>query len=167
MASTLYSFAINGIDGQPLDMAQFRDKVVIAVNVASKCGYTEASYRQLSGLLDKYYGAGLRVLLFPCNQFMAQEPGDACSIRAATEGYNAKFITAEKVKVNGSGAHPLYQWMKKQAGGFLVDAVKWNFTKFLIDRHGQVHPPRYSHLDEPNAMEPAIRGLLGLDGPAQ
>ncbi len=155
-----YNFEVPGIDGKPLDLSQFKDKVVIACNVASKCGYAGSNYKQLSELLDKYYDRGLRVVLFPCNQFGGQEPGEACSIRSMADGYNPKFIMADKVKVNGHDALPLYQWMKKQAGGFLIDAIKWNFTKFLIDRHGKVYPTRYSHLDEPNKMIPVIEELL-------
>lgn len=130
------------------------------MNVASKCGYTGSNYRELSQLLDKYYDKGLRVLLFPCNQFMNQESGDACSIKAMSDGYNPRFIMTEKIKVNGSDAHPIYKWMKEKASGFLVNAIKWNFSKFLIDRHGDVYPTRFSHLDSPLSMEPHIEKLL-------
>jgi glutathione peroxidase len=114
----------------------------------------------MSELLNKYYDQGLRVLLFPCNQFMAQESGDSCAISATASGYNPKFIMTEKVHVNGSHTHPMFAWMKKQASGFLVNAVKWNFTKFLIDRQGHVYPLRFAPNDEPNKMIPDIEKLL-------
>lgn len=129
-------------------------------NVATKCGYTGDNYKQMSELLNKYYDQGLRVLLFPCNQFNNQESGDSCAITAFASGYNPKFIMTEKVKVNGSEAHPVFAWMKKKAGGFLIDAVKWNFTKFLIDKHGHVYPTRFAPNDEPNKMIPDIEKLL-------
>lgn len=133
---------------------------MIAVNVATKCGYTANNYAQLGELLDKYYDQGLRVLLFPCNQFAGQEAGEACTIAEANQQRNARFVTTEKVQVNGSGAHPIFKWLKEGASGFLVDAVKWNYTKFLVDRQGHVHPRRFAPNEEPRSMVPDIERLL-------
>lgn len=156
----LYDFSVTGIDGAPLDMTQFQGKVVLIANVATKCGYTGSNYSQFSSLLNQYYDQGLRVLLFPCNQFGNQESGDACEISALGSGYNPKFIMTEKVKVNGGDTHPVFEWLKKQASGFLVNTVKWNFTKFLVDRQGNVHPHRWAPNDEPNVMVPEIEKFL-------
>ena len=103
------------------------------VNVASKCGLTENNYKQLSDLFDKYYDQGLRMILFPSNQFMNQESGDACQIRSFGSKFNEKFVMTEKVDVNGSNVHPVWKWLKEEApGGFLSNAIKWNFTKAQI-----------------------------------
>lgn len=130
------------------------------VNVATQCGYTANNYTQFKTLLDLYYDKGLRILLFPCNQFGSQEPGEACSIAEANMKRDPRFITTEKIDVNGSNEHALFGWLKKGASGFLVDAVKWNFTKFLIDRQGHVHPKRFAPNDEPLSMVADIEKLL-------
>lgn len=127
---SLYDFSAKNILGDDaIDFNQFRDKVVIVVNAASYCGFTKTNYTGLSSLLDRYYDKGLRVLLFPCNQFMDQERDSPQTIKAFAEQYDKRFVLAEKVDVNGSGAHPLFMWLKQRCPGFLVDAVKWNFTK--------------------------------------
>lgn len=99
------------------------------VNGASSCGLTKNSYGGLSGLLDRYYERGLRVLLFPCNQFAGQESDTPAAIKSFVEAYDQRFILAERTDVNGAGAHPLFAWLKKECPGFLVNAIKWNFTK--------------------------------------
>lgn len=99
------------------------------MNAASYCGFTKSNYSGLSKLLDEYYERGLRVLLFPCNQFANQERDDPATIKAFADNYDKRFILAEKVNVNGSEAHPLWTWLKEQQHGFLIDAIKWNFTK--------------------------------------
>lgn len=129
-------------------------------NVASKCGFADDSYKGFSTLIDRYYDQGLRVLLFPCNQFGSQEPGDSCSIKAYSENYNKRFIQTEKIEVNGSGEHPIFAWLKKVAPGFLLDRIKWNYTKFLVDREGKCHPYRWGPNDKPEKMEETIKQLL-------
>lgn len=128
---TFYDFSAHDILGsKELDFSQFRGKVVVVVNSASYCGFTKDSYSGLSKLLDKYQDRGLAVLLFPCNQFMNQERDDPETIKKFVEQqYDTRFIIAEKVNVNGSEAHPLWKWLKDQCPGFLVDSIKWNFTK--------------------------------------
>lgn len=130
---TLYEFKANNILGsEELDFDQFRDKVVIVVNGASACGYTKSNYAGLSTLLDRYYADGLRVLLFPCNQFGHQEREEPTKIKAFVEGYDKRFVLAEKINVNGNEAHPLFDWLKHKCPGFLIDAIKWNFTKVSL-----------------------------------
>jgi glutathione peroxidase len=129
---TLYEFAVKDIRGSEMDMNQFRDKVVLVVNVASKCGFTSSNYAQLKEFDSKYYERGLRILMFPCNQFGNQEPGDSDTVCQYIGGISERFLVTEKVDVNGSKAHPVFEWLKSACPGFLFDAVKWNFTKVLI-----------------------------------
>lgn len=127
---TFYDFRARDILAQSeLDFNQFRNKVVIVVNAASYCGLTKSNYSGLSELLDRYYEKGLRVLLFPCNQFANQERESPDKIKQFVEAYDQRFVIAEKVNVNGSDAHPLWVWLKDHCGGFLFDSIKWNFTK--------------------------------------
>lgn len=157
---TFYDFEAHNILGNSkLDFNQFRDKVVIVVNAASYCSLTKTNYSGLSVLLDRYYNRGLRVLMFPCNQFMGQEPDAAEQIKAFADDYDTRFVLAQKVDVNGAEAHPLWKWLKDQCPGFLVDAVKWNFTKFLIDREGKP-VARFGPNDEPATMTKKIEELL-------
>jgi glutathione peroxidase-family protein len=157
---TFYDFTARDILGQrDLDFTQFRNQVVIVVNAASYCSLTKTSYTGLSTLLDKYYSRGLRVLLFPCNQFMNQERDGAEQIKSFAEQYDKRFIIAEKINVNGGDAHPLWQWLKESCPGFLIDAIKWNFTKFLIDKQGKP-VTRFGPNEEPQTMENKIEELL-------
>ncbi|PJF20114.1 Glutathione peroxidase [Paramicrosporidium saccamoebae] len=157
---TFYDFSARDILGsQQLDFSQFRGQVVIVVNAATYCGYTKSNYSGLSELLDKYYDKGLRVMMFPCNQFMNQEKDEAEKIKAFAEQYDKRFILAEKVDVNGSDAHPLWKFLKDKCPGFLVDAIKWNFTKFIIDKSGNP-VARFAPNDEPKAMTSKIEELL-------
>lgn len=129
---TFYDFKARDILGQrDLDFSAFCNNVVVVVNAATYCGLTKGNYSGLSQLLDKYYDQGLRVVLFPCNQFANQERDAPEKIKAFAEGYDPRFVLAEKVGVNGTDAHPLWKWLKAQCPGFLVDAIKWNFTKVL------------------------------------
>ncbi len=115
-----------------MDMKQFRDKVVLVVNVATKCGFTASNYAQLKEFDAKYYERGLRILLFPCNQFGSQEPGDSSTVCQYIGGISERFLVSEKVDVNGSNAHPIFDWLKSACPGFLVNAIKWNFTKVSL-----------------------------------
>jgi glutathione peroxidase-family protein len=129
---------VNAIDGSgPIDMSQFRGHPVLIVNVATKCGLTENNYAQLKEFDEKYYERGLRIVLFPCNQFAGQESGDNSTVCHFIQGISPRFIVSEKVNVNGSNEHPIYSWLKSKCRGFLVDAIKWNFTKV---QYGFLHP---------------------------
>ena len=152
--TSVYDFTANALTGQPKALADFRGQVLLIVNVASKCGFTP-QYEGLEALEKRFGGKGFSVLGFPCNQFGAQEPGDAAEIQnfcALT--YDVTFPMFEKIEVNGEGTHPLYAFLKKEKKGLLgSEAIKWNFTKFLVGKDGQVIA-RYA----PNATPESISG---------
>ena len=159
--TTLYDFSARLLDGSEQPLAAYRDQVVLVVNVASKCGFTP-QYAGLEKLYLDYKDQGLVVLGFPCNQFGLQEPGTETEIAAFCDlNYNVTFPMFGKVVVNGRGAHPLYQWMRRKAPGVLgLQAVKWNFTKFLIDRTG-TQITRFGSDVEPATIAAPIVALLG------
>ncbi|KAF5278809.1 hypothetical protein FQR65_LT03496 [Abscondita terminalis] len=137
-AKSIYDFKANDIDGKEVSLDKYRGHVSIIVNVASECGYTKNHYDELNELYDKYSETkGLRILGFPCNQFGGQEPGDSESICSFVRTRNVKFDMYEKIKVNGDEAHPLWKFLKHKQGGTLGDFIKWNFTKFIVDKNGQ------------------------------
>jgi len=140
-------------------MGKYRGKVVLVVNVASLCGLTDANYKQLSEMYDRLHPQGLEILAFPCNQFMFQEPGGPASIEQTCGRYKVNFELFEKLDVNGSGAHPLYKWLKEAMPGSITNTVKWNFTKFLLDREGNPIQ-RFSPWEEPKTFEDKIQKLL-------
>jgi glutathione peroxidase len=158
--SSIYDFTAETIDGRPAALGEYRDKVVLIVNTASKCGFTW-QYSSLEALHRKYAKRGLVVLGFPCNQFGGQEPGSAEDIKAfCSTGYDVTFPMMGKVDVNGPNAHPLYGYLKSGKKGLLgTESIKWNFTKFLVDRQGRV-VDRYPPVTDPKAMESAIEALL-------
>ena len=158
--STLHDFAANGLDGKNIDLKQYKGKVVLVVNTASKCGLTP-QYAGLEALHEKYGKRGLAVLGFPCNQFAAQEPGTAEEIgEFCQNNYGVTFQMFDKVEVNGDGAHPLYKWLTQAAPGLLgSEAIKWNFTKFLVGPEGRV-VKRYAPQTEPAKLESDIDKLL-------
>ena len=157
--SKFYEFQLAKLDGTLLDSAELRGKVVLIVNVASQCGFT----KQYAGLETLYrrYADRLLILGFPCNQFGSQEPGSADEISAfCTLNYDVTFPIMDKCDVNGANAHPLYQWLKQQKPGLLgIEAIKWNFTKFLLDKEGQVFS-RYAPQTDPEALVADIELLL-------
>jgi len=157
---SIYDFSAETIEGKPAPLSDWRGKVVLIVNTASKCGFT-GQYAGLEGLYRKYRERGLVVLGFPCNQFGAQEPGDAMEIASfCSLTYEVDFPMMRKIDVNGPAAHPLYAYLKKVKPGFLgTQGVKWNFTKFLVDRNGEVKR-RFAPAVEPKALEGAIEALL-------
>lgn len=159
--SDLYDIPLTTIDGQQTTLAPYRGKVLLIVNVASKCGFTP-QYAGLEELYRKYKDRGLVVLGFPCNQFMWQEPGDGAAIQSfCSLKYNVTFPIFAKVSVNGRHAHPLYRHLKSAAPGFLwTRAVKWNFTKFLVDREGKVMR-RFATATKPHKLAAHIEKLLG------
>jgi glutathione peroxidase len=154
-----YDFTAQALDGQPAPLADHRGAVMLIVNTASKCGFTP-QYAGLEALWRKYKDRGLVVLGFPCNQFGAQEPGDAGEIASfCSLTYDVSFPMMGKVDVNGPAAHPLYVWLKGEKSGFLGSGIKWNFTKFLIDREGAV-AGRFAPTATPASLENAIEALL-------
>jgi glutathione peroxidase len=157
---SFYDFSAETLDGKPVPLDAYRDKVVLVVNTASKCGFTR-QYEGLEALWRKYRDRGLVVLGFPCNQFGAQEPGDAAEIASfCSLTYEVDFPLMAKIDVNGPQTHPLYAWLKAGKKGLLgSEGVKWNFTKFLVDRQGEV-VERFAPTVEPKALEGAIEGLL-------
>jgi glutathione peroxidase len=160
-SGSIYDIPVTALDGTPGTLAPYRGKVLLVVNVASKCGYTP-QYAGLEALYRTYKERGFVVLGFPCNQFLWQEPGDAGQIAAfCSLNYGVSFPVFEKVRVNGPDAHPLYRHLKAARRGLLGSrAIKWNFTKFLVDRDGNV-VGRFSALIRPEALAARIERLLG------
>jgi glutathione peroxidase len=156
----IYSFQAATLDGKNLSLSIYEGKVILIVNVASRCGFTP-QYRGLEELYRKYSAQGFAILGFPCNQFGAQEPGNEDEIAQFCKStYDVTFQMFAKIDVNGQNAHPLYQLLKHSAPGILGStAVKWNFTKFLIDRKGYVRN-RFAPTDTPKALENDVEALL-------
>lgn len=156
----LYDIPLENIDGSKATMADYRNKVLLVVNTASQCGFTP-QYAGLESLHRKYKDQGLVVLGFPCNQFGAQEPGEGAQIADFCEkNYGVSFPLFAKVEVNGAQAHPLFVYLKREAPGLLgSEMIKWNFTKFLLDRHGKV-VARYASITTPDEIESAVIPLL-------
>ena len=159
--TSLSDFSATTLTGQEQDLAAYAGKVVLVVNTASQCGLTP-QFTGLESLYEKYVDQGLVILGFPCNQFAGQEPGDSEEIGAfCQKNYGVSFPMFEKIDVNGSDAHPLYQWLKTEKGGVLGDAIKWNFTKFLVGRDGQVIK-RYAPTTEPEKLTGDIEDALAI-----
>ena len=158
--TTAYDFTAKDLDGNEQSLSEFRGKPLLVVNTASKCGFTP-QYTGLEKLSKDYGDKGLVVLGFPCDQFGHQEPGDADEIRNfCALNYDVSFPLFEKVEVNGAKAHPLWQWLKKEKPGLLgMEAIKWNFTKFLLDRNGKV-VKRYAPTDTPEKIEKDLAAVL-------
>ncbi len=158
--SGIADFTVRAADGSRVDMAGYAGRVLLIVNTASKCGFTP-QYEGLEALHRRFEDQGLTVLGFPCNQFGAQEPGDAAEIaNFCSLTYDVTFPVMAKIDVNGDDADPLFQWLKGQAPGVLgTKAIKWNFTKFLIDRDGQV-VGRHAPTTKPEDLVEAIERLL-------
>jgi glutathione peroxidase len=157
---SIYDFSAETLDGKPAPLSDWRDKVILIVNTASKCGFTP-QYEGLEALYRKYRDRGLVVLGFPCNQFGAQEPGDAAEIaNFCSLTYEVDFPMMGKIDVNGPKTHPLYAYLKHAKPGLLgTEGVKWNFTKFLVDRKGEV-VERFAPNVTPEALEGQIEALL-------
>jgi glutathione peroxidase len=156
----LYDISARRIDGSEATLEEFRGKVLLIVNVASRCGFTP-QYTGLEALHRKYAARGFAVLGFPCNQFGAQEPEDEAGIRSfCSTTYDITFPMFAKVDVNGADAHPLWQHLKNAKPGLLgTEGIKWNFTKFLVDRQGEV-VARYAPKDKPEDLDAAVAALL-------
>jgi glutathione peroxidase len=157
---SVHEFTVKNINGENISLATYQDKVLVIVNVASKCGLTP-QYEGLEALYKKFNDRGLVILGFPCNQFGAQEPGTESEIARFCEvEYSVTFPMFGKIDVNGANVAPLYKFLKSQAPGLLgTEGIKWNFTKFLIDKSGKV-VKRYAPTDAPVSMEADIEALL-------
>ncbi|RQH07903.1 glutathione peroxidase [Paraburkholderia dinghuensis] len=161
MTNSIYSFSAEPLGtGSPVSLERYAGKVLLVVNTASECGFTP-QYAGLQKLYDEYAPRGLAVLGFPCNQFGKQEPGDAAQIGGFCEkNYGVTFPMFNKIDVKGANAHPLYRWLTDEAPGILgLAAIKWNFTKFLVDREGNV-VKRYAPATKPEAIAADIEKLL-------
>ncbi len=160
MSQTLYDFSALLLNGDLQTFDAYRGKTLLIVNTASQCGFTP-QYTGLEELYRTYQEKGLIVLGFPCNQFGGQEPGDAEAIgQFCQTRFDVSFPLFAKIDVNGDNAHPLYVWLKHEAAGILgTEAIKWNFTKFLVDRNGKVIH-RYAPATRPNELVEAIEALL-------
>lgn len=157
---SIYDLTARTLEGDERGFEQFRGKVLLVVNVASRCGFTP-QYSGLEALYRRYRDRGFEVLGFPCDQFGNQEPGDDAQIREfCSTSYDVSFPMFAKIEVNGSGAHPLYVELKQSAKGVLgTESIKWNFTKFLVDRSGTVIK-RYAPQDKPESLAADIEALL-------
>lgn len=157
--SALYEFSANSLAGEEVPLRRFEGQVLLIVNTASKCGFTP-QYRGLEELHRDFAPRGFSVLGFPCNQFGKQEPGSAGEIQAfCSTQYDVTFPLFEKIEVNGIRAHPLYEYLKRQQSGLLGSSIKWNFTKFLVDRAGKV-VARYAPTARPDGLRREIETLL-------
>jgi glutathione peroxidase len=157
----VFDFQATSLDGKPVDLAQYRGKVLLIVNTASTCGFTP-QYQGLETVYRALHERGVEVLGFPCNQFGKQEPGTEAEIGAFCEkNYGVSFPMFAKVDVNGDQAHPLFQHLKSEAPGVLgTEGIKWNFTKFLVGRDGKV-VKRYAPQTKPEEIAEDVEKLLG------
>lgn len=157
---SVYDFSAKTLEGKDASLADYRGQVLLIVNTASKCGFTP-QYEGLEQLWRTYKDRGFTILAFPCNQFGAQEPGDATEIaNFCSLTYDVTFPVMSKIDVNGADAHPLYRFLKKEQKGLLgTEAIKWNFTKFLIGKDGEV-VERFAPTTKPEDLKAAIEALL-------
>lgn len=157
----IYDFQVTNIKGEQVDLQDYKGKVLLIVNTASKCGFTP-QFEGLEKLYEKYRDQGLEVLGFPCNQFLKQDPGSNDEIAEfCSLNYGVSFPMFAKIDVNGPETHPLYAYLKQEAKGVLgSEKIKWNFTKFLVNRDGQVQK-RYAPNTEPKDMAKDVEALLG------
>lgn len=154
-----YDFNALSIDGKDISMSEFKNKIVLIVNTASKCGFTP-QFEGLEKLYNQYKDEGFVILGFPCNQFGNQDPGKDNEIKSFCEiNYGVTFPMFSKVEVNGDDAHPIFKWLKDEKSGLIVDAIKWNFTKFLLNRSGEV-VDRFGSNKKPENIRKDIEKLL-------
>ena len=157
--ASIYDFSARSLAGEDTPLKRFEGKVLLIVNTASACGFTP-QYKGLEALQQKYGARGFSVLGFPCNQFGRQEPGSATEIEQfCSSNYAVSFPMFDKIEVNGDNAHPLYQYLRREKTGLLGSAIKWNFTKFLVDRSGKV-VGRYAPTTTPEQLTKDIEELL-------
>jgi glutathione peroxidase len=159
MSGTIYEFSAKQLNGKDKSLADYKGKVVLIVNTASQCGFTK-QYKGLQELYVKYNSKGLEILGFPCNQFGGQEPGTADEIKQFCEvNFSVTFPMFDKVDVNGDNSHPLFNFLKSEKSGLVTDDIKWNFTKFLIDKNGKP-VERFASVTTPESLEKHIEKLL-------
>jgi glutathione peroxidase len=159
MTASLHDLTATRNDGKDQPLSAYKGKVLLVVNTASKCGFTP-QYQGLQDLYERHRAEGLEILGFPCDQFGHQEPGDDAEIAGFCElNFGVSFPLFKKVEVNGAGAHPVYVYLKKSASGLFGDAIKWNFTKFLVDRDGKV-VDRFAPATSPEKLEADVVKLL-------
>jgi glutathione peroxidase len=157
---TIHDFTARLGTGEEQSLSAYKGKVLLIVNVASRCGFTP-QYKGLQALYEQYAPKGFEILAFPCDQFGHQEPGSDTEIAAFCDRtFGVTFPLFSKIEVNGKNAHPLYVWLKQQKGGMLVDAIKWNFTKFLVDRDGAV-TGRFAPTATPESLSKDVAALIG------
>lgn len=155
----IYDFTVKNNRGEDVSMSKFKGKVLLIVNTATGCGFTP-QYKGLEELYKKFKDRGFEILDFPCNQFGHQAPGSDADINSfCTLNYDTTFPRFKKIDVNGDDSSPLYKWLKKEKGGIFGDAIKWNFTKFLVDRNGKV-VARFSPTTSPSKISGKIEALL-------
>ena len=163
--TSLFDFSATAINGTPTEFATYDGQVLLVVNTASQCGFTP-QFTGLQELQDKYAAEGFSVLGFPCDQFRHQDPGTDEEIADFCTGhFGVTFPMFSKVDVNGDDAHPIYQWLREQKGGLLGDKIKWNFTKFLVGRDGQVIK-RYAPTTKPEQIAGDIEAALKVNQPS-
>ncbi len=156
---SFYDYSAKNIDGKERLMSNYSGKVVLVVNTASKCGFTP-QLKDLEDMYKEYKDSGLEILGFPCNQFLNQEPGDNNDVKNFCQiNYGVTFDMFEKIDVNGNNTHPIYKYLKDQEKGLVTKDIKWNFTKFLIDRNGNVIK-RYSPTTSPLKIKEDIKKIL-------
>ncbi|CAL5215245.1 unnamed protein product [Lathyrus oleraceus] len=159
-SKSIYDFTVKDIRGNDVSLSEYSGKVLLVVNVASQCGLTQTNYKELNELYEKHKNNGFEILAFPCNQFRSQEPGSSEEIQnVVCTRFKAEFPIFEKVEVNGKNADPLYKFLKDQKGGIFGDGIKWNFTKFLVNKEGKV-VERYAPTTSPLKIEKDIAKLL-------
>ncbi|CAK8579645.1 unnamed protein product [Lathyrus sativus] len=158
-SKTIYDFTVKDIRRNDVSLSLYSGKVLLIVNVASYCAFTEVNYKELSELYVKHKNQGFEILAFPCNQFLAQEPGSSEEIhKFACARFKAEFRIFQKIEVNGKNADPLYKYLKNEKGG-IFRAIDWNFTKFLVNKQGKV-VKRYAHTINPHKIEKDVIKLL-------
>lgn len=158
---SIHEFTVKDAKGRDVNLSTYKGKVIIVVNVASKCGFTNVNYTQLTELYSRYKDKGLEILAFPCNQFLNQEPGNSQEAEQfACTRFKAEYPIFGKIRVNGPDTAPFYKFLKEKKSGFLGSRIKWNFTKFLVDKEGHVLQ-RYSPTTSPFSMENDIKKALG------
>ena len=161
--TTLYDFSARTLAGEEKSLSDYAGRVVLVDNTATKCGLTP-QFTELEELYKRYADQGLAILGFPCNQFAGQEPGDAGAISEVCHlNYGVTFPMFDKIEVNGSGAHPLYKWLRSEKSGLLGSAIKWNFAKFLVGRGGQV-VERDAPAMQPSDLATDIEAALAVTG---
>jgi len=159
MNKNIYDFTVKQADGKSISLGKYRGKVLLIVNTASKCGFT-SQYAGLQKLYEKFKDSGFVVLAFPCNQFSSQEPGDDASIQKFCKlNYDVTFPIFAKIAVNGEEADPLFKYLQNAVSGFITNSIKWNFTKFLIDRKG-IPIARFAPATKPVKLEDSISSAI-------